>query len=153
MFGFAKVAQTDAQIDSGMPVESAQPQSPPTSAPRLVSPAASSANASSCREPAPALLLGRCCFGKARTAFDGETSAGTRVIRAVRCLGSFPPSTRAMLNRDWLPQTKHLSCGLSLITSHSAHNTAFCKATVLRTRLGSEMRSTADPSITEPPRS
>jgi len=39
-----------------------------------------------------------------------------------------------MLNSDGLPQTRQLSCGLSLTTSHSAHRTAFCRATAFRGR-------------------
>jgi hypothetical protein len=127
-------------------------QSPLTSTPRLASSALSSLNARSCRELAEALLLTRCCAGKGRTS-DNGASTGLRTIRLARCLGSFPPNKRAMLKSDWLPQTWHLSCGLSLITSHCAQSTAFSNATALRTRLGGETHSTADPFITEPPRS
>jgi hypothetical protein len=48
-------------------------------------------------------------------------------------LGSLPPSIRAMLNSEWLPQTRQVSCGLSLTTSHSTHKTAFCSGTAFRT--------------------
>jgi hypothetical protein len=37
-----------------------------------------------------------------------------------------------MLTSERLPQTKQMSCGLSLTTSHSAHNTACCSATAFR---------------------
>src|ERR1700722_10491067 len=55
-----------------------------------------------------------------------------------------------MLNSERLPQTRHVSSGLSLTTSHSAHNTAFCKATALRHRPFSAPSSTCEPFITEP---
>src|SRR5580692_1485147 len=55
-----------------------------------------------------------------------------------------------MLNSERLPQTRHVSCGLSLTTSHSAHNTAFCKATALRHRLLSGPSSACEPFMTEP---
>src|SRR5258708_1562389 len=54
-----------------------------------------------------------------------------------------------MLNTERLPQTRHVSCGLSLTTSHSAHNTAFCRAIALRRRLLSGA-SACEPFITEP---
>jgi hypothetical protein len=53
-------------------------------------------------------------------------------MRTARCLGRFPPNTRAMLTSERLPQTRQVSWGLSLTTSHSAHKTAFCSATGLR---------------------
>ena len=37
------------------------------------------------------------------------------------------------VNQERLPQTIHRSCGLSLTTSHSAHKTAFCRATAFNT--------------------
>src|ERR1700678_1079005 len=55
-----------------------------------------------------------------------------------------------MLNSERLPQTRHVSCGLSLTTSHSAHNTAFCKATAFNHRLLSGASSKYGPFITEP---
>src|ERR1700733_4082531 len=55
-----------------------------------------------------------------------------------------------MLNSERLPQTRHVSCGLSLTTSHSAHNPAYCKATALRHRPFSAPSSTCEPFITEP---
>ena len=48
-------------------------------------------------------------------------------MSVARWIGSIPPKRREMLNSERLPQTRHWSCGLSLTTSHSAHNTAFCK--------------------------
>jgi hypothetical protein len=55
-----------------------------------------------------------------------------------------------MLTSDRLPQTIHRSCGLSLTTSHSAHKTAFCRATALRHRHTSETPFTHQSFITEP---
>ena len=51
---------------------------------------------------------------------------------------------------EWLAHTRHVSCGLSLTTSHSAHSTAFCNATALRTRPRSAALSTTRALITEP---
>jgi hypothetical protein len=48
--------------------------------------------------------------------------------KVARLLGSLPPKIRAMLNSEWLPHTMQTSSGLSLMTSNSAHNTAFCSA-------------------------
>ena len=42
-------------------------------------------------------------------------------------LGNIPPNRREMLKSERLPQTRQLSCGQSLTTSHSAQSTAFCK--------------------------
>jgi len=55
-----------------------------------------------------------------------------------------------MLNSERLPQTKQVSWGLSLTTSHSAHRTAFCSTTALRNRPRSGARSISEPFITEP---
>jgi hypothetical protein len=76
------------------------------------------------REPV-ALLRGPCGLGKTRTISRGALS-GSCVTKVARLLGSSPPKIRAMPNSEWLPQTMPTSCGLSLMTSHSAHNTAFC---------------------------
>jgi hypothetical protein len=58
---------------------------------------------------------------------------------------------RDILNKERLPQIRHWSCGLSLTTSHSAHNTAFCRATAF-----SHLKPPGTPTayelfITEPP--
>src|ERR1700722_18485098 len=55
---------------------------------------------------------------------------------------------RAMLNSEELPHTRHRSCGLSLTTSHSAHNTAFCRATALRPRLSWAVPTASGPFMT-----
>jgi hypothetical protein len=65
-------------------------------------------------------------------------------------LGSLPPSMRATLNSEWLPQTRQVSCGLSLSTSHSTHKTAFCSGTAFRTLAPSAEPATRKPFITEP---
>src|SRR5258708_5412896 len=57
---------------------------------------------------------------------------------------------RAMLNSERLPHTRHRSFGLSLTTSHSAHKTALCSATALRTRPLSGTLPTVKSFITEP---
>src|SRR6516225_2521898 len=71
------------------------------------------------------------------------------VIKFARSWGSLPPKIRAMLNSDRLPQTRQMSCGLSLTTSHSAHRTAFCRGTLLRTR-GRWAETPPEPFITAP---
>ena len=55
-----------------------------------------------------------------------------------------------MLNREWLPQTRQVSFGLSLTTSHSAHKTAFRSATALTMRACDAELSASEPFITEP---
>src|SRR5713226_8772399 len=55
-----------------------------------------------------------------------------------------------MLNSEGLPQTRHLSCGLSLTTSHSAHRTAFCRATAFRGRRTTGRSFAYRSFITEP---
>jgi len=58
--------------------------------------------------------------------------ASDSVNRTARSSPTLPPSTRPMLSKERLPQTEHTSPALSLMTSQSAHNTAFCKGTVFR---------------------
>jgi hypothetical protein len=53
---------------------------------------------------------------------------------SARFFGILPPRIRQILTSERLPQTIQMSCGLSLTTSHSAHNTAYCRATVFRSR-------------------
>jgi hypothetical protein len=48
-------------------------------------------------------------------------------INVARLLGITPPNSREMFMSERLPQTRQWSWGLSLTTSQSAHNTAFCK--------------------------
>src|SRR5215813_3397345 len=55
---------------------------------------------------------------------------------------------RAMLNSERLPQTRQVSCGLSLTTSHSAHKTALCSGTAFRTLARSGGPTTLEPFIT-----
>ena len=91
-----------------------------------------------------------CVLGKlsTRSGFLGSSISGR--IKIARSLGSAPPSMREMLNSERLPQTRHRSCGLSLTTSHSAHRTAFCRATAFRQRATSQGPSTYESFITEP---
>jgi len=96
-----------------------------------------------------------CRVGKFNTSL--ATSVGDsevwRSLAAARFRARLPPSTREMLNRDRLPQTRHLSCGLSVTQSHSAHKTAFCRQTALKDRSCPPLSLSVDESfITEPPR-
>lgn len=100
-------------------------------------------------DQADAFLRTRCALGNVNTISVLSTSGLTGSIKVARCTGRVPPSIRDMLTRERLPQTIHRSCGLSLTTSHSAHKTAFCRATALRHRLTSETPSTYE-FITEP---
>jgi len=90
-----------------------------------------------------------CGLGNSRTTFR-VGSAGLASTSRARFLGSLPPNTRAILNKEWLPQTMQVSCGLSLTTSHSAHKTAFSSGTVFRTRGRNLVPSSPEPFITEP---
>lgn len=101
-------------------------------------------------DQADAFLRTRCALGNGNTISVLSTSGLTGLVKVARSTGRVPPSIRAMLTSDRLPQTIHRSCGLSLTTSHSAHKTAFCKATALRHRLTSETPSTYESFITEP---
>ena len=101
-------------------------------------------------DQADAFLRTRCALGNVNTISALSTSGLTGSIKVARSTGRVPPSIRDMLTSDRLPQTIHRSCGLSLTTSHSAHNTAFCRATALRHRLTSETPSAHESFITEP---
>lgn len=90
--------------------------------------------------------------GKDNTVRFGAVSGARGVITFARSFGSLPPNMRAMLNSERLPHIRHRSCGLSLTTSHSAHRTAFCRATAFRNRPTSEGPSTNEFFITEPRR-
>ena len=89
------------------------------------------------------------CLGKLSTT-SCRTSSVSEGAKAVRFCGRLPPNIRAMLNSERLLQTRHVSCGLSLTTSHSAHNTAFCRAIAVRHRPLSGASSTYEAFITEP---
>lgn len=64
-------------------------------------------------------MVKRTCCASSQTTF---------VLRA----GRGPPSTHARLSSEWLPHTRQASWGLSLITSQSAHRTAFCNWIVFK---------------------
>jgi hypothetical protein len=123
----------------------------PSNIPHSTSSVSLSSRGMSCREPTVALLLGLWGLGKVNTTDGGVISDASSAIKLARSFGRFPPNMRAMLKSDRLPQTRHVSFGLSLTTSHSAHSTAFCNATALRTRPRSGALSTTEPFITEPP--
>ena len=91
----------------------------------------------------------RCGLGNSRTTFR-VGSAGLGITSRARFFGRLPPNTRAILNKEWLPQTMQVSCGLSLTTSHSTHKTAFSSGTVFRTRGRNLVPSSPEPFITEP---
>jgi len=116
--------------------------------PRSTCPTSNLASTLSAGRPNYAFLRTRCILGKARTSSGIWGSWIRASIRVARFLERFPPNTRAMLKSERLPQTRHISWGLSLTTSHSAHNTAFCSATALRTRPRSGAPSTSEPFIT-----
>jgi len=97
-----------------------------------------------------AFLRRRRGLGNLSTLSRGFISRDSRTTKVARSLGRFPPNIRAMLNRERLPQTRHVSWGRSLTTSHSAHRTAFCSATALRRRPAGELPSTWEPFTTEP---
>ena len=59
---------------------------------------------------------------------------GSGFTSSARFFGILPPRIRQILTSERLPRTMQMSCGLSLTTSHSAHNTAYCSDTAFRRR-------------------
>src|SRR5207249_8758426 len=108
----------------------------PSNIPRSTSSVSFSSRArtGSSRDPTLALLRSLSGWGNLKTTSHDETPTASWAIKLARSLGSLPPNIRAILNSDGLPQARQVACGLSLTTSHSAHKTAFCSGTALRTR-------------------
>ena len=75
---------------------------------------------------------------------------GSGFNSSARFFGILPPRIRQILTNERLPQTMQTSCGLSLTTSHSAHNTACCSATAFRGWLAASKLSAFDWFITGP---
>jgi hypothetical protein len=89
--------------------------------------------------------------GKLKTTPGKRCSVALASTKVGHLPARLPPSTRDILKSEWLPQTRHLSCGLSLTQSQSAHKTAFCKATALKGRIPSTVPALSESRIAQPP--
>lgn len=67
----------------------------------------------------------RLCGIRRTSEIIGRSGMGSRASTiSALCTGSVPPRTHDKLINERLPQTRQVSCGLSLMTSQSAQSTA-----------------------------